>query len=92
MEPAVSQPVLYVVIGSLAATIGYLFKLLVSHHVSAVKDWREERAQFIPRLDKIENAITRQSKVELMRFCVSPHVSDELRQTAKTMLEEIKDK
>lgn len=88
MDPLPSG-VLYTVIGSLCATIAYLFRLVMSHHSESVKEFRDERSEWRVRLDGIEHALNRTAKVELMRFCASEHISPDIRASAKAMLEEI---
>lgn len=42
-----------------------------------------------PRLRAIEDSISRQGKIDLLRMATSPHVAPELKEVAKTMIAEI---
>lgn len=46
--------------------------------------WRLE-----PRLVAIEHAIARQGKIDLLRLAASPHVATELKEAARSIIEEI---
>lgn len=51
---------------------------------------RSENARLEARVERMEAAMDRLSKVELVRLVASPHVSDPVKETAAAMLEDVK--
>lgn len=85
----IPPPVLYTVIASLAGAICYLFKIVLSHHADSVKEWRNERMNMLAAINGLQAALERMARIELMRFCASPNVSNEIKASAQAMLSEI---